>query len=416
MDGNATTAICITDSAMRSAVEQHCRALTESVYVLNAPAPDAAAVLKLRPSVFLADMPTLESLAVGERRTLKQAGVQLLLLIPRGGTKGLAENPAAADAADLIEYPLDDEIFRHQFAQAHELARLKGEVASLSARSTGDQSKFDSALAGRTAERNKAENEAFVLERRMADLNKLKSNLITVISHEFKTPLHLAAGYIALLGDASLGALNDEQKNAVETVKRQLARLSGKLADIERIAQLEMGLPQELTEPVDIGVILKGEVEGFQKGARDKGVRLNVRVDSGLPAVNGNSDFLSDVFRRLIDNAIHYNRKDGTVNIVAQRGQNTDGTPGVMATVADSGQGIPPALVPHIFERFGEFRDIEHHSSRRSGLGLGLAICRHLVELHGGTISVHSVQGQGSTFTVFLPSGKKRGNTGEWHI
>src|SRR5690606_9247865 len=122
-------------------------------------------------------------------------------------------------------------------------------------------------------------------EGRSGDLERLKSNLITIISHEFKTPLHLASGYVELLEDGSLGELTEDQVKAVQTVKKQLARLSDKLSDIERIAHLEMGLSAELRDPVDVRLLLENEVEGFEEGLRRKSISVDMKADRNLPPV-----------------------------------------------------------------------------------------------------------------------------------
>ena len=381
------------------------------------PGVKAAELLAHNPTVVIFDTTALTNLPEAERHTLRQAGAQILLVYrPKHSSRLLAD--IGNVVADFIELPLDAARFKTQVERALEIAHLRTELVTTEHRSDADAQGFDSLLKHRTDERNEAENRAHRMETRLSDLDRLKSNLITIISHEFKTPLHLAAGYANLLTDGSLGALNDEQASAVGTIRKQLQRLADKLADIERIAQLEMGMRQEFTESVDIGVLLGNEIEGFRQAFEKKRLAVSLDITKGLPHIRGCQDFLADVMRRLIDNAIHYTPEGGNVNIraiphtnaasAAGKGEASLAQPaqrGILVKISDSGCGIPPALLPHIFDRFGEFRDIEHHSSRRSGLGLGLAICRHLVEMHDGAISAESVQGKGSTFSVFLPTG-----------
>lgn len=381
--------------------------------------PDDAATLDALdvPDVVLADAEMLSGISSDLRKTMRQAATQLLLVASRA-SRDFSLDDFAADATDVLVLPVAPEVLGLRLARAREIRRMRGELTSYRG---GSGSSSDSTRT--TTVKHGKQSETARLRRRMRELDRLKSNLITVISHEFKTPIHLAAGYVELLHDGELGELSEEQRGAVATIKKQLARLGDKVADIERIAQLEMGLPQDLTEQVDVRVLLEQELEGFYPAFDKKSLNVHKQFDDSLPAVRGCADFLADVFRRLIDNAIHYTKKGGDVELsvyVSERYEDvtppdsepvSDHSPeppeqptrSVCVEIRDSGVGIPPNLLPHIFDRFGEFRDIEHHSSQRSGLGLGLAICRHLVELHDGSISVQSEPGKGSTFTVILP-------------
>ncbi|NUQ34334.1 MAG: hypothetical protein HUU29_05280 [Planctomycetaceae bacterium] len=362
-----------------------------------------AGILSAGAAAVIADTGIISALSAEDREILRKAGIQILLAYDLGQTGKLPEG-LSQDISDFVELPVDQPHFNAQISRTLDIARLRQQLTSLEQRVAQDSQTFDALLSERTKQRNEAENRSLALSRRLADLDKLKSNLITVISHEFKTPLHLASGYANLLADGSSGQLNEEQRSAVEVITRQLSRLSAKLSDIERIAQLEMGLSHDTTEPVDIAVVLEHEIAGFQQAFSKFRLQVIVDISRALPIIRGSQDFLADVFRRLIDNAIHYNKDGGRIEIRAKTAE-TNGKPGIQVEVIDNGKGIPPALLPHIFERFGEFRDIEHHSSRQSGLGLGLAICRHLVEMHHGDITVESELGKGSAFRVWLPAG-----------
>jgi signal transduction histidine kinase len=363
----------------------------------------AESLLGYNLGVLIADADFLVGLAESDRSILRHVGVEILLAFRSGNCQKLPLE-LGVGISDFIELPSPVNVVRDRVKRALEIYRLRGHLTD-APRAPGEAKAISERLRKVPSSSGPQSDPNPERSRRGGDLERLKSNLITIISHEFKTPLHLAAGYIELMEDGSLGTLTEDQSKAVQTVKKQLARLSEKLSDIERIAHLEMGLSAELRDPVDLRLLLENEITGFEEGLRRKSITVELKTDRHLPNVMGSQDFLADVFRRLIDNAIHYNRPNGTITIEAHV-ERKDSEALVVTRVVDTGSGIPPAMLPHIFDRFGEFRDIEHHSSRRSGLGLGLAIVRHLVEIHDGTIAVESKVGEGSAFIVRLPAGK----------
>lgn len=400
--GLPLTLLVFNDAATQTMVVGALASLDVDYDICPRRARDADSLLAYNPAVVICDGDALAQLPEEDRALLRQVGVEVMLAYRPTSDQKLPGD-LGQDVSDFLELPPDPRSLGQRIARAREIHRLRSTVTSTPSaqkvRQTSERLRAVSARQTATPEPAKTPGAS-----RRSDLERLKSNLITIISHEFKTPLHLASGYAGLLADASLGPLNDPQNKAVQTVKRQLERLSDKLSDIERIAQLEMGLAIELREPVDVAELLKSEVRGFEEGIRRKNLTAELKIDAHLPSVPGSQDFLSDVFRRLIDNAIHYTESGGRILISARMVRNGAGKPVIEASVADTGRGIPAAMLPHIFDRFGEFRDIEHHSSRRSGLGLGLAIVRHLVEVHDGSIAVTSEPGKGSTFTVSLPA------------
>jgi CheY-like chemotaxis protein len=166
------------------------------------------------------------------------------------------------------------------------------------------------------------------------------------------------------------------------------------LLDVSRIitGKLRLNL-----EALDLPNAVQSAVDAIQPTAEAKGVRLQVTVDSSAGAVRGDPDRLQQIFWNLLSNAIKFTPKNGRVQVLVERIDSH-----IEITVADSGIGIQPEVLPHIFDRF---RQGESGPSRSyGGLGLGLAIVRYLVEQHGGTVTAHSRgEGQGSTFTVRLP-------------
>jgi signal transduction histidine kinase len=400
--GLPLTLLVFNDAAIQSEVVAALASLDVDYDICPRRSRDADSLLAYNPAVVICDGDALAQMPEDDRALLRQVGVEVMLAYRPTSSQKLPGD-LGQDVSDFLELPPEPRSLGQRITRAREIHRLRSTVTSTpSPQKVRQTSERLRAVSSRQAAAASAAPEK--KPSRKSDLERLKSNLITIISHEFKTPLHLAAGYAGLLADGSLGTLNEPQDKAVQTVKRQLERLSDKLSDIERIAQLEMGLAIELREPVDVVQLLKNEIRGFEEGMRRKNLAVDLKIDAHLPSVPGSQDFLSDVFRRLIDNAIHYTESGGRITVSARLVRNGTGKPVIEASVSDTGRGIPAAMLPHLFDRFGEFRDIEHHSSRRSGLGLGLAIVRHLVEVHDGNISVASEPGRGSTFTVTLPA------------
>ena len=185
--------------------------------------------------------------------------------------------------------------------------------------------------------------------------------------------------------------------HALETIERNgrsQAKLIEELVDVSQVVTGRMRLD---LRPVDLPAIVLASLETVRPAAEAKGVRLETRLDAAVPVVAGDADRLRQVTWNLLSNAVKFTPAGGQVELRLER---RDGH--VDLVVRDTGRGIPRASLPHVFDRFWQ----EHGTaSRRSGsLGLGLAMARHLIELHGGTVSVASDgEGRGATFVVTRP-------------
>ncbi|HEX5757746.1 MAG TPA: ATP-binding protein, partial [Thermoanaerobaculia bacterium] len=224
----------------------------------------------------------------------------------------------------------------------------------------------------------------------------MRRDFVANVSHELKTPLAAIRGYAETLRD---GALEEPEtaRRFTGRILEQARRLEALLGDLLTLARLEGVEPAAEPEPVDLAALARGALELVARRAEERGVRLTLE-SAPLPPVPGEADALERLLCNLLDNAIKYNRPDGTVTLALAR----DGDRAVVE-VRDTGIGIPPEALPRLFERF--YRVDKGRAREEGGTGLGLAIVKHVAQSHGGTVAVESRPGQGSTFRVELPLG-----------
>jgi PAS domain S-box-containing protein len=233
------------------------------------------------------------------------------------------------------------------------------------------------------------------LQREAEQANRMKDEFLATLSHELRTPLNAVLGYAMLLTD---GALDPEQQAKGAVVIRRnaeaLARLVDDLIDTSRIVTGKMHLHTGLC---NVGELAREALEVVRQAIEAKGLRVETQIDDGEPLV-GDCDRLRQVLWNLLTNAIKFTPAGGTISVGVERSAGQ-----VRIVVRDTGIGIHPDAIPFVFQRFWQF---ERTSTRdQGGLGLGLALSRHLVELHGGLISVKSAgPGLGAEFRVDLPA------------
>ena len=227
------------------------------------------------------------------------------------------------------------------------------------------------------------------------EANHAKDEFLAMLSHELRTPLNSALGWAAMLRDGRIDATT--VKRAIETIERNirlLARLIDDLLDLSRIAAGKLTMERK---PVELGAIITAAAEAVRPAATSGGVTLEVVLDTPGASVMGDGVRLQQVVWNLLSNGVKFTERAGRVSArLARHGTHA------RIQVTDTGRGIAPELLPHVFERF---RQAESAGARpHMGLGLGLAIVRHLIGLHGGTVTAESAgEGRGSTFTIELP-------------
>jgi signal transduction histidine kinase len=226
----------------------------------------------------------------------------------------------------------------------------------------------------------------------MAELNRMKSSFLANVSHELRTPLTAVIGFARTLQGRGTHLADDERARLLDRIETQARRLHRLVEDLLDEAHLDRGALRVSNGPVRIAEV----VEHVVSAVPDSVHRLAVSLPEQLPLVVADADRLEQVLGNLIDNARKYSPVGSEISI---GGQST--ARGFELWVADQGRGIDPAFVPHLFEPFTQ-ADIGD-TRRDHGVGLGLSICRGLVEAMGGTIEVSSVHGEGSRFTVVLP-------------
>ncbi|HEU4931843.1 MAG TPA: PAS domain S-box protein [Pyrinomonadaceae bacterium] len=243
------------------------------------------------------------------------------------------------------------------------------------------------------AERAAAEKER--LYRQAEESSRLKEEFLATISHELRTPLSAILGWARML---RLGQLSpSDTSKALDTIERNAraqAQLVDDLLDVSRIITGKLRMD---VRPADPNSFIDAAVEAVRPAADAKGVRVQKIVDTGLLSIPGDPVRLQQVVWNLLSNAIKFTPRDGRVQVRSERVNSH-----LEIVVSDTGQGIPADFLPHVFDRF---RQADQKTSRQhGGMGLGLAIVRHLVELHGGMVRADSEgEGKGATFTVMLP-------------
>ena len=232
--------------------------------------------------------------------------------------------------------------------------------------------------------------------REAEEVSRLKDEFLATVSHELRTPLISINGWTQLLRE---GRISGEQaERALESIERNAksqTQLVNDLLDVSRIITGKMRLD---VGPLRLGSVIEAAVESVRPSAEAKDIRLSVLLNPAVDTISGDAERLQQAVWNLLSNAIRFTQKGGRVQVRLERVDSH-----VEITVADNGRGIKPEFLPHVFDRF---RQEEGGTDRQhGGLGLGLAIVRQLVELHGGTVHADSAGlGQGATFTITLPA------------
>jgi PAS domain S-box-containing protein len=235
-----------------------------------------------------------------------------------------------------------------------------------------------------------------VAARRTANqANRLKDEFLATLSHELRTPLNSILGWSQIIKSRRLSEA--EMENAVNVIAASARAQNQLIEDILDVSRIVTGKLRLSVRAVDLSEVTSAAIEAVRPAAEAKNIKLQAMLDPQAATFSGDPDRLQQVVWNLLSNAVKFTPQDGSVQIRLGR---TDSN--VEIAVTDTGKGIEPEFLPFVFDRF---RQSDGSTTRRQGgLGLGLAIVRQIVELHGGTVSVTSAgEGKGANFTVALP-------------
>jgi PAS domain S-box-containing protein len=225
--------------------------------------------------------------------------------------------------------------------------------------------------------------------------NGIKDEFLATVSHELRTPLSAILGWAQLVVSGKLD--EQESKRAVETILRNARAQREIIDDLLDISRIITGKLRLDVRSVEMDRLIEAVVEGVRPAADARNIHLQTAIDPRIAPISGDPDRLQQIIWNLLSNAIKFTPQGGRVEVRLERSDSQ-----VEITISDTGQGIDPELLLHVFDRF---RQSDSSSRRRhGGLGLGLSIVRQLVELHGGTVTAESPgAGAGTTFKIMLP-------------
>lgn len=231
---------------------------------------------------------------------------------------------------------------------------------------------------------------------RVAATQQAQQDFLANVSHDLRTPLTSIQGFSQAIMEG-VAADPDSAQHAAQIIYDEAGRLHRMVESLLDLARIESDRLNMRNHAIGLTDLLQGIEASLAFKAQEKGLTLHAEVPLDLPRIPGDGDRLAQVFTNLIDNAIKHTPSGGSVTLRATASDN-----GVAIAVQDTGVGIPAEDLPRIFERFYQV-DKSRESNRRSGMGLGLAIAKEIIEAHGGSIQVASKVGRGTIFTVWLP-------------
>ena len=262
-------------------------------------------------------------------------------------------------------------------------------------------------VAKRTIELERKSIELGQANTELKELDRLKSEFLANMSHELRTPMNSIIGYTQLLIDGIDGAINDDQKESLETVERNATHLLALINDILDLSKIEAGKMVVTLSPISLDTVIDETLTTLSPLIENKELHFNLEKENDLPKVIGDAEKLRQILINLLNNAIKFTAPQGRITLKTELwlGKPPAGLDPqkryLVISVEDSGIGIKPQDLERLF---GEFIQLDASASRKyGGTGLGLSITKRLVELHHGIIQVSSRYGEGSIFSFFIP-------------
>ncbi|MEC1551809.1 ATP-binding protein [Bacillus haynesii] len=230
-------------------------------------------------------------------------------------------------------------------------------------------------------------------------LDKLRKDFIANVSHELRTPISMLQGYSEAIVD-DIASSEEEKKEIAQVIYDESLRMGRLVNDLLDLARMEAGHISLNVEPVELREFFERVFRKFYGVAGDKDITLSHNLDLNEAKFVFDPDKMEQVLTNLIDNAIRHTNAGGTVHVDVQSAQS-----GLKIAVKDSGSGIPEEDLPFIFERF--YKADKARTRGKGGTGLGLAIVKNIVDAHNGSITVHSMLNEGTSFTFYIPRNKQ---------
>jgi signal transduction histidine kinase/DNA-binding response OmpR family regulator len=307
----------------------------------------------------------------------------------------------SGDGSYDVEYRtvgIDDDIERwvaakgQTFVENGRAVRFIGTFRDVTAKKMVEEER--AALLAREQE---ARGEAESARARAEAASRAKDEFLATVSHELRNPLNAILGWSRVLLEEDEELPRERRRKGLEVIARNAKAQVQLVEDILEVARIVSGKLRLSTGPMVVRSVVEASVDTVRSAAQAKGVALEMRVDDDAGTIVADEDRIQQVLWNLLSNAVKFTPRGGLVRVEAKRVLDE-----VVLAVSDTGEGISPSFLPFVFDRF---RQADGSTTRlHGGLGLGLSIVRHLVELHGGTVSAYSAgPGRGAAFTVMLP-------------
>ena len=226
-------------------------------------------------------------------------------------------------------------------------------------------------------------------------LSRAKDEFVATVSHELRTPLNAIFGWVSLLRTSALDP--ERQKQGLDVIHRNAAAQLALINDLLDMSRVLRGTMRLDMHPVDLGMVVDAAIDALMPTAIARRISVKVSAPHGIALVSGDQSRLQQIIFNLVSNSLKFTPPDGRIKAQLR----TEGDDAVLE-ISDTGEGIAPEFLPHVFDRFRQ--EASHAGRRHEGLGIGLSLVRHLSELHGGKVTAASAgKGSGATFTLRLP-------------
>jgi len=308
-------------------------------------------------------MPGMDGLALMERARQRAPAI-LTILMTGGATVESAVRALKGGAYDYVLKPFTFAEIFHVARRGREQQRLLQENLQLSE-----------------------------INRRLQEIDQLKSNLLSAITHEFRTPLTLMHGWLAMLMAEQLGALSAEQRESLRAVHRGAIRLERLVSNLLAFVEYERGRPPREFLPVTLAPLLQLAADQLGQDCAERGVKIRLDVPPSLPPILADGEQLQLLFFNLMENAVKFNQPDGEVRVAVRAEADA-----VLVVVTNTRGEIPGDRLPRLLQPFTQ-GDMSP-TRAAGGLGLGLAVARAILDAHAALLEVDTGRGQGTTLTV----------------